>query len=41
MGYFVGAELEYNVDIGVILEVSPKLDDVPMLQALMNFYFAH
>lgn len=39
--YFVGADLQHDVNIHMVFEVAAEFYDVAMVQALVDFYFAH
>lgn len=39
--YFVGAELEDNINVSMIFEITAKFDNIAMMQTLMDFDLAH
>lgn len=39
--YFIGAEFQYDVDIEMVLKMPTKLNNIPVLEGLVDFYFAH
>ena len=35
--YFIGADFEYNIDIEMVVKMSPEFDNVLMMETLVDF----